>query len=120
MNFFIPLLVFAAVGCGNPVNRQATPPPPGQLNSNITETAGGSIPNVSSPLVLTESAATGFQLLTFLEILEVNLYYNGLLNLTNGAFNTTGLPADTIEVITKTASVRTISAKLSKLSYTNL
>lgn len=81
------------------------PPPVGHLNSNITAIAGGTIPNVSEPLKLSQSAYTGFQLLQFLEILEVYLYYEGLKNLTSGMWDTKGLPADTLEVITKTAAV---------------
>lgn len=82
-----------------------SPPPVGTLDKNITTIAGGSIPNVSQPLILSSSAQVGFQLLQFLEILEVYLYYEGLQNFTTGVYSTSGFPNDTIEVVTKTAAV---------------
>ncbi|MCJ1453588.1 hypothetical protein MMC28_003935 [Mycoblastus sanguinarius] len=85
--------------------QQAPAPTVGVLNANIIETAGGSLPITSTPLRLTLVAQTGFQLLLFLEVLEVYLYYEGLQNLTSEwSGDLSNFPNDTIEVITKTAA----------------
>jgi hypothetical protein len=108
MALLMTLVSLLSIQCATAAPAQEAPqaavPPVGVLNANITQTAGGSVPNVSAPLKLTAAAQTGFQLLLFLEELEVYFYYEGLQNLTN-KWNLTGLPSDTLEVISKTAAV---------------
>ncbi|MCJ1389141.1 hypothetical protein MMC18_001995 [Xylographa bjoerkii] len=105
----LPLVWTAPTGTSPPASTSiqylpTTQPTEGVLNSNITTYAGGSVPNVTKPLVLTSAAYTGFQLLLWLEELEVALYYEGLKNLTNQWANSAGLPPNTLEIIAKTAA----------------
>lgn len=84
-------------------------PPPadltqGVINSNISITAGGGLPNSSAAITPTPEGITGLQLLIFLENLEAYFYYEGLQNLTN-LWDTSGLPNDTTDVIAKIAAV---------------
>lgn len=73
------------------------------LCSNVTNVAGGGLPNSGRPLLLSPAAVKDFQLALFLENLEASYFSSGLSNITK--WGTDGYPNDTVEVVSKVAAV---------------
>ena len=72
------------------------------LCSNVTNVAGGGLPNSGRPL-LSPAAVKHLQLALFLENLEFSYFSSGLPNITE--WGTNGYPNDTIEIVSKVAAV---------------
>lgn len=79
------------------------------LCNNVTDIAGGGLPNIGKPPSISESAVKGFQLALFLENLEVSFFQAGLSNITEWSHN--GYANDTIEVVTEIAAVSGLAPK---------
>ena len=75
------------------------------LCSETIDKAGGGPPNSVAPTVISAGAIKELQLAYFLENMEASFFNVGLTNLTE--WSTSGLPNDTIEVISKIAAVST-------------
>lgn len=80
------------------------------LCNNITDVAGGSLPDIDKPLSISPSAVKDFQLALFLENLEASFFQTGLTNITG--WNMSGYPHDTIEVVSKVAAVSGLAPNL--------
>ncbi|KAF2176533.1 hypothetical protein K469DRAFT_606843 [Zopfia rhizophila CBS 207.26] len=72
------------------------------LCSETVDTAGGGPPNSVMPTAISAGAIKELQLAHFLENMEASFFNAGLTNITE--WGTTGLPNDTIEVISKIAA----------------
>ncbi|KAI9772443.1 MAG: hypothetical protein M1840_000646 [Geoglossum simile] len=72
------------------------------LCSNITRTAGGGLPAISTPALFSADARKGFQLALFLENLEFSFFNTGLMQITT--WGTNQYPNDTTKVIRKVAA----------------
>ena len=73
------------------------------LCSDVTNVAGGGIPNSGLPLLLSPATVKDFQLALFLENLEASYFSSGLSNITR--WGTSGYPNDTIQVVSKVSAV---------------
>ena len=73
------------------------------LCSNVTNVAGGGLPNSSQPLQLSPAAVKDLQLALFLENLEISYFSSGLSNIIK--WGTYGYLSDTIEIVSKVAAV---------------
>jgi hypothetical protein len=73
------------------------------LCSNVTNVAGGGLPNSGRPLLLSPAAVKDLQLALFLENLEFSYFSSGLSNITK--WGTNGYPNDTIEIVSQVAAV---------------
>lgn len=73
------------------------------LCSNITDVAGGGLPNSNEPLLISPAAVKDFQLALFLENLEASFFSSGLANITK--WDTYGYPNNTIEIVSKVVAV---------------
>lgn len=93
----------------------ATPLHPASFNStgrlvnstlplNVTDTAGGNVPNVPLPTSVSDAVIAQFWIANFLENLEACFFEAGAKNLTE--WGTDGYPAGTLEVVRRVAAVR--------------
>ncbi|KAH8799665.1 ferritin-like domain-containing protein [Xylogone sp. PMI_703] len=69
------------------------------LCSNTTDVAGGGLPNIDKPPLISPNAIKGVQLALFLENLEVSYFSTGLTNITK--WGTSGYANDTIDIVSK-------------------
>ncbi|KAF8856257.1 hypothetical protein BDZ45DRAFT_545157, partial [Acephala macrosclerotiorum] len=76
--------------------------------SNITNTAGGGLPDSGRPSFISPSAVKGFQLTLFLELLEVSYFSSGLTNITK--WDICGYANDTVETISKVVAQEEVHA----------
>ncbi|KAI9773158.1 MAG: hypothetical protein M1840_008279 [Geoglossum simile] len=75
---------------------------PAPICHNITDIAGGGLPNIEAPPFLSQNTVLGLQIANFLENLEAFFFVDGLKNITTWGIN--GYPNDTIEVVGKIAA----------------
>jgi hypothetical protein len=80
------------------------------LCNNITDVAGGSLPNIDKPSSISTSAVKDLQFTLFLDNLESSFYKTCLTNIKG--WNMSGYPYDTIEVVSKVAAVSDLAPSL--------
>ena len=81
--------------------------------SNMTDMsniAGGVLPNSAKPLLISASAVKGLQLALFLENLEATYFLDGLTNITG--WGVRGYPNDTLAIVSKVAAVSALLLRI--------
>lgn len=71
--------------------------------SNMTDIAGGGVPNSAKPTIISASAVKDLQLALFLENLETSYFLTGLTDISRWGLR--GYPNDTAEIVSKVAAV---------------
>jgi hypothetical protein len=77
---------------------------------NMSDIAGGGIPNSAKPTIISASAVKDLQLALFLENLETSYFLTGLTNITQWGLS--GYPNDTAEIVNKLAAVSVLGSPI--------
>ncbi|KAI9811142.1 MAG: hypothetical protein M1827_005593 [Pycnora praestabilis] len=113
------LSILSLVGA-SPILAAPTP-----LQANVTNIAGGAVPNSGFPPTISANGIAGFQVANFLENMEAFFFAQGLHNITSGGWGTKGYPSNTADVVARIAAqeavhVATFEALLSNYNATTI
>jgi hypothetical protein len=111
MHYTSALLYVSSIAVGSLV--AAAP-----LCSNVTDTAGGGLPNFAKPTMISASAVKDLQLALFLENLETTYFLTGVGNITK--WGVRGYRNDTVGIVSKIAAVSPTSSIPDYVNLTSL